>query len=316
MAIVNKIFWAVAAIEAAFFVVAFVITLNESGHSDGGKEMTLFFFILLPLLVLGVVSLIFWKTSSPILHIILLIATTVPVALLARQWITTRIDDRASASGSYIFTDPTLQKFLAAIHDLDTKKVRDLAAHVDINAVGGDNSTPLTFAVQNAATVEAKAEATSGQQEMISLLLSLGAKPAPALERACGMTHSEVLRLLLEAGADPNTVIGNGDMKEPVFYACFRSEHPTENLRLLSQKGANLDSPSYDGKTAIWTAAMYSRWDAAAFLLDQGANLEATAPDGKTVRSHVQEEVTRQSGYYQNQNVPEDLQKFAARLKQ
>ncbi len=31
-------------------------------------------------------------------------------------------------SGSYIYTDPTLQKFLAAIHDLDAKKVRDLAA--------------------------------------------------------------------------------------------------------------------------------------------------------------------------------------------
>jgi hypothetical protein len=316
VATVNKVFWAIAAVEAAFFVVAFVMTLNQGGHSDGGQEMALAFQIALPFLVLAVASLIFWKTSSPTLHIILLIAMTVPVALLARQWIHSFIDARASASGSYLFTDPALQKFLAAIHDLDTKKVRDLATRVDINSAGENSSTPLTFAVQNAATAEAKAQPAAGQQEMISLLLSLGAKPAPALEYACGMTHSDVLRLLLEAGADPNTIVGQQDMKEPVFYACFRSEHPTENLRLLSQKGANLDAPSYDGKTAIWAASIYSRWDAALFLLDHGANLDAITPDGKTVRSHVQEETARQIGYHEKGTVPEPLQQFAARLKE
>ncbi len=316
MAIVNKIFWVLAALEAAFFVVAFVITLNESGHSDGGKEMGLFFLIFLPFLVLGVVSLIYWKTNSPTLHVILLVATAVPAALLARQWITTTIDNRHAAAGSYIFTDPTLQKLLAAIHNLDAKQVRDLAARVDINAVGENNSTPLAFAAQDAATAEAKAQPIGGHLEMISLLLSLGAKPTPGLEFACGMRQSDALRLLLDAGGDPNSLIGYGDRKEPVFYACFRSEHPTENLKLLSQKGANFDLLSADGKTPVWMAAIFSRWEAGMFLLDNGAKLDAVASDGKTIRSHVQEETDRQIGYFQNQNVPEDLQKFAARVKQ
>ena len=315
MAIVNKIFWAVAALGAAFFLIAFVITLNESGHSDGGKEMTLFFLIILPFLALGVVSLIYWKTSSPALHIMLLIATIVPVVLLARQWTTNLIYERRFASGMYVFTDPTLQKFLAAIHDLDAKQVRDLAGKVDINAVGESSTTPLSFAIQNAANADTKAQPMSGHLEMISLLLSLGAKPMAGLEHACAMPHTDVLRMLLDAGADPNTLIGSGDRKEPVFYACLRSEQPMEKLRLLSQKGANLDLPSADGKAAIWMAAIYARWDAATFFLDRGANLDAVAGDEKTVGSHVQEEVTRQIGYYQNQNVPEDLQKFAARLK-
>jgi hypothetical protein len=315
MAIVNKIFWIIAALEAAFFVVAFVVTLNESGHADGGKEMSLIFQIGLPFLVLGIVSLIYWKVTSPTFRVILLIAMTVPLALLARQWINHFIYARRADSGSYIFSDATLQKFMAAIHDLDTKKVRELSSLIYINAVGENNSTPLIFAVQNAATAETKGQPMGGQLEMISLLLSLGAQPAPALEYACGMTHSDVLRLLLDAGADPNTLIGQENMKEPVFYACFRSEHPEDNLQLLSQKGAKLDLPSAGGKTAIWMAAIYQRWEAATFLLDHGANLEAVAPDGKTVREHVQEETARQIGYYQDGNVPEDVLKFNARMK-
>jgi hypothetical protein len=313
MAIVNKIFWVIAALEAAFFVVAFVMTLNASGHADGGKEMSLIFQIGLPLLVLAVVSLIYWKTNSPTLHVILLIAVTVPVGLLGRQWAMGFIYDRRAATGSYIFTDRSLQKLLAAIHNLDEKQVRDLAGRVDINAAGENNFTPLTFAVQNAANAETKAQPMGGQLEIISLLLSLGAKPSPALEFACGMSHSDVLRLLLDAGADPNTLIGTENMRDPVFFACLGSP---ENLRLLSQKGANLEVPSYDGKTGIWAASMYSRWDTALFLLDHGANLDTVMPDGKTVRLHVQEEAAKQIGYYQNVNVPEPLQQLAARLKQ
>jgi hypothetical protein len=316
VAILNKIFWTVAALEAAFFVVAFVITLNENGHSDGGKEMSLFFLIILPFVALGVVSLIYWKTNSPTLHVILLIATTVPAVLLARQWITNIVYERQFASGRYYFSDPALQKFAAAIHNLDAKQVRDLAGRVDINAVGEGNITPLTFAVQNAANADIKAQPMGGHLEMISALLSLGAKPTPALEHACAMPHSDVLRMLLEAGADPNTVLNRGDLKEPVFYTCLRSSNPTENLQLLSQKGVSFDAPSYDGKTAIWAASIYSRWDTALFLLDHGASLDAIAPDGKTVRSHVQEEADRQMASYQNMKVPEDLQQLAARLKQ
>lgn len=313
MAIVNKIFWVIAALEAAFFVVAFVMTVNESGHADGGKEMSLIFQIGLPLLVLSVVSLIYWKTNSLTLHVILLIAVTVPIGLLGRQRAMNFIYDRRAATGSNIFTDRSLQKLLAAIHNLDAKQVRDLAARVDINAVGEYDATPLTFAVQSAATEEGKAQPMGGQLEMISLLLSLGAKPSPALEYACGMSHSDVLRLLLDGGADPNTLRGPENMKVPVLFSCFPS---TEKLRLLSQKGANVNLPSFDGQTAIWAASMFSQWDAALFLLDHGANLDTVMPDGKTVRSHVQEETAKQIGNYQNVNVPEPLQQLAARLKQ
>ncbi len=154
-----------------------------------------------------------------------------------------------------------------------------------------------------------------GQLEMISLLLSLGAKPAPALEYACGMTHSDVLLLLLDAGADPNTLIGQENMKEPLFYACFRSEHPLDNLRLLSQKGANLDAPSFDGKNGDLGSrnlfAMGCRFLPAGSrrksrcYCPRRKNSQVACPGGDGSSNRL----------LPNQNVPEELQKLAARLK-
>jgi hypothetical protein len=321
VAIVNKIFWTIAALEAAFFIVAFVMTLNESGHNDGGREMALAFQIALPFLVLAVVSLIYWKTDSLTLHVILLIATTVPVALLAKQWITHFTDPRKFATGSGIFGDRTLSKLLAAIYDLDTKKVRELASRVDINAVGDGelasstgsrDVTPLGFAAQKLGQAGETADQTAARVEMMKLLLSLGAKPDPALKYACASNNADAVRLLLDAGANPNLLVAQFEKKQPVFYSCLSS---LENLRLLAAKGAKFDLPSADGTAAIQTAAMFGNWDAALFFLDHGANLEAVSPDGKTVRAHVEEETDKFIGYHKNEKIPDDLQQFAAKLK-
>jgi hypothetical protein len=322
MAIVNKIFWVIAALEAAFFVVAFVMTLNASGHADGGKEMSLIFQIGLPFLVLGIVSLIYWKTNSPTLHIILLIAMTAPLALLANQWITHFTDPRKFATGSGIFDDRTLSKLLAAIYDLDTKKVRELASRVDINAVGdgelagsigSGDVTPLGFAAQKLGRAGETAGQTAARVEMMKLLLSLGARPGPALKYACASANADAVGLLLDAGADPNLLVAQFEKKQPVFYSCLSS---IENLRLLASKGGKFDLPSADGTAAIQTATMFGNWDAALFFLDHGANLEAVSPDGRTVRSHVEEETDKFIGYYKNEKIPDNLQQFAAKLKQ
>ena len=57
-----------------FFVAASrSLTAMEGGpNPDGGKGMALTFQIALPFLILAVVAVIYWKTNSPALHIILL----------------------------------------------------------------------------------------------------------------------------------------------------------------------------------------------------------------------------------------------------
>ena len=120
VSVVNTIFWSLAALEAVFFVVAFVYTAAEGGpNPNGGKGMALIFQIALPFLILAIVSLIYWKTNSPALHIVLLIAVIVPIVLLAGQWLRGPLMDRDIAAGGYLYKDPKMKKFVAAVASLD-----------------------------------------------------------------------------------------------------------------------------------------------------------------------------------------------------
>lgn len=67
VALVNKMFRTITAFEGIFFVAAFFFfTAAQRGQNpDGGREMGLVFPILLPILILGAMSLLFWKTNSP-----------------------------------------------------------------------------------------------------------------------------------------------------------------------------------------------------------------------------------------------------------
>src|SRR5271156_1194630 len=49
VSVVNKIFWSLAALEAVFFVAAFILTAMEGGpNPNGGKGMALIFQIAVP----------------------------------------------------------------------------------------------------------------------------------------------------------------------------------------------------------------------------------------------------------------------------
>jgi uncharacterized membrane protein len=128
VALVNKVYWGIAAIEALFFAIAFFVTANQGGQDpNGGKSMALVFQIGAPFLVLCIVSFVYWKTDSSVLHVVLLIAVTLPMVLLAGQWIRGPLMDRDIAVGGYIFDERQMKSFVRAIAELNVQKVR--AAH-------------------------------------------------------------------------------------------------------------------------------------------------------------------------------------------
>ena len=294
MTLLNKIYWSIVIIEVLAFLVLFVATLGPSpnaGGNDGGKEMNLVFGIILPMVVLGVVSLIYWKTSSQVLHVILLLVVTAPVALMANVWIIRPwMDQRTGETGSWYYKDPVLKTFLAAISRLDTNQVRELAKRVDINAVselGGTGFTPLVFAVKRAVEKDTKGRPGTGRMDMVRLLLSLGAKPNPALVSACEDGSGEVMRLLLDAGADPNHRVGEGEFEEPAFFACLSRPAGLESLKVLTDRGANLDVVTANGRRPIKAAALYACWETVLFLHERGAKLDAPETNGMTVAESV-----------------------------
>lgn len=271
MSVVNKIFWGVAALEAVFFVVAFVYTAAEGGaNPNGGKGIALIFQIALPFLILAVVSLIYWKTNSPVLHIVLLIAVIVPIVMLAGQWLRGPLMDRDIAAGGYLYRDPKMKKFVAAVANLDEQKVRELAQGTDVNQPGENGETPLKFAIEKA-----------GNLDMIRLLLSLGAKPDSALPTAYASNKNEIVDLLLDNGANPNYKDEEGT---PAF---FYGLSPTEeHLRLLAQKGTDLNAVDAKGEGVLIHFATFSAWQSMLYFLELGAK-DTPMPSGKTAAKMV-----------------------------
>jgi hypothetical protein len=288
MALVNKIFWSIAAAEALFFIVAIAMTAMQSGpNPDGGKGMSMIFGGVAPFLLLAIIAFIFWKTSSPTLHIILLIAVTIPAAMLAGQWLRGPLMDRDIAVGGYLYTDSKMKKFVAAVAKMDAQTVRALAPGIDVNTQGLNGTTPLVFAVEKVATAGDSQETTAKRLEMVRLLVSLGARPEVGLPTACASDNREVIGVLLELGANPNYKDVEGT---PAFFYCSGNPAGLEKLRLLSQKGADFNALDHNGTGALINAATFSQWDKMLFFLEHGVHDTATV-NGKNAAAMVRQSI-------------------------
>jgi ankyrin repeat protein len=102
-----------------------------------------------------------------------------------------------------------------------------------------------------------------------------------ALHLAAFFGHAKAVRLLLEAGADPNAV-GTSEQIGPV--QPLHSAAATGRLecaRLLLERGANVNSRQGGGFTALHAAAASSDVKLARLLLAAGADPSARTDDGQ-----------------------------------
>jgi len=76
-------------------------------------------------------------------------------------------------------------------------------------------------------------------------------------------------RLLLEQGADPNTVSGWGS---PFIYWCAE-KGKNDLIDLALEKGADINATNKSGETALHRAAYVGKVDVIDHLIDRGANI-------------------------------------------
>lgn len=100
------------------------------------------------------------------------------------------------------------------------------------------------------------------------------------LVMAAYLGHSEIVRMLLEAGADVKAV--DPGMKATALHAASYAGR-TEAAKLLVQHGIEIDKQGpYNGYTALHDAIWQNNVDVARVLIDAGANLTLKSNDGKT----------------------------------
>jgi hypothetical protein len=80
---VNKAFWVIVSFDAALFLFLLIATLAQRGANGGGREMALFFGVLLPGAVIGLAVLLYVMSSSTTWRLIALLIVAGPGLLLA-----------------------------------------------------------------------------------------------------------------------------------------------------------------------------------------------------------------------------------------
>jgi ankyrin repeat protein len=107
---------------------------------------------------------------------------------------------------------------------------------------------------------------------------------APDMRRSTALAapvstgDTEVVRLLLQAGADPNRPLprDDGDPPWPAVYAAIQSGCPAELVELLLGHGADPDAPGPDGRSPYRLATSLGRSDLADLLRRYRARDDAT----------------------------------------
>ncbi len=275
-------FWIVAAIDAALLLVFLAMTLQQHspGGNDGGREMGLFFFIIVPACVLAIAMLMFHFSASPWVKGLALFIVLVPGVWFAQSRVRDVLIDRsieADRTGAGYFESEAMRRMGVAVVQRDVATLMRLGPTVDVNAAGRD-MTLLALAVRSA---DAR---TSDGSEMpvVRALLALGARTDSAMHVACVRSDSVLLEALLAAGGNPNLRIGDG---EPLVFDTMSSITP-DNFRRLARSGLDLNSKSRDGPLPV-QLAIYRRWDLLAIAIELGADMSAKRPDGRHVAGEL-----------------------------
>jgi ankyrin repeat protein len=91
--------------------------------------------------------------------------------------------------------------------------------------------------------------------------------------------HPEVVRLLLDSGADRNAIAGNASRVTPLHSAA--SSRQLAIMTMLLQAGADANARQSGGWTALHSAAHQDNPDAVRLLLSHGADPTLAADDGR-----------------------------------
>lgn len=117
-----------------------------------------------------------------------------------------------------------------------------------------------------------------------SLVNAIGSDGFTPLGLAAFFRAPDVVRLLLERGADPSLAARNRLAVTPLHSAVATDAAPVDVsiVRMLLKAGAPVNVPHLGGGTPLHTAAFVGDPEVLRMLLDRGADPRLTTADGKT----------------------------------
>ncbi len=318
--IITILNWIVVAI-VGYLVIAETLFPTQGGDAAGrGMGKAIYYLAIIALIVLLILNLLpyalpkyiaFGLVAIPLLWIQL-----APGVRSLKRSITDRINAKP------FYEDPERERIARVLFDGKADKLKQLLQNPPPRLREPEYGNPLLMDAVEAALKFNNPEEPE-RLECIRILLAAGVSitnPDPEIRpvqiAAATSGNAEVLRILLEHGADPNA--GNFDYStgKPnavpmIFETMVTSYGARDCVRLLLEFGAdpNAIKPS-DGDhkqpSALMMAAEYGRFDLCVQLIEKGANVHYAAPDGRSMRTIMAEKDLYVDEQYSS---PEDLER-------
>ena len=306
------LFWIVAGGDMlVLLALAADTAINPSGQFAG---LVLVMFVAM-IVLLGVLMVAVALIRRPVAYGIgLALAIWPPVYWAVSYfgpWVTTPAESSLAAGHGYFQGVP--ERALAdAIVARDAAKVSALAPAAKLDAVGWNRMTFMRLALD-------EGHADPG---VVVALLKAGASPEQdqqylfgSINDGSGATsgamitgkNDKLLRAVIESGVDLNRLDLQGN---PRFLTALRWP---EGLAVMLEHGANTETESKDGKTALMWAVMLWYWPAVDVLLAHGARVDHVDHAGKSLRDLVAEKLERFRA--DRTEVPPPLADLEARLR-
>jgi hypothetical protein len=267
-------FWGLVALDLLGILLLFVLGLAAAGSTKDNPAQVALVLLILPCLPLAGSIVLFLRAASPVGRGVALLLAAAPLLILVSARGVAEVLVRANTNerGEMTFFRSGPKREIAeAIARNDARTVASLVTKSNVNATGLMGVTPLLLAAR-------QLRKTPDQHEVLRVLLEAGADPnkgaqyefplAIAIQES-GKAGIEPVKLLLDAGANPNLATSFGD---PLWFDATGQSSPLETLALLLDRGASINAVAKDESTALFSAATARNWKAALLLLQRGAD--------------------------------------------
>lgn len=287
-----RLFWIVAGVDMLVLLALAADTVVDPHGQFAGLVLAMF---VIGILLLGVIMVGVALIRRPVAYWIGLALVVWPpvywAAAYVGPWVMTPAESSLAAGHGYFEGAP--ERALAdAIVAGDATKVAALAPAANLDTVGWDRMTFMRLALDdrhaNPAVVVALLKAGADPEQDQQYLFGSMNDGSQATSGAMITGKNEtLLRAVIDAGVDLNRLDREGN---PRFLTALRWP---EGLAMMLEHGANTETESKDGKTALMWAVMLWHWPAVDVLLAHGAHAEHVDHEGTSLRDLVAEKLDR-----------------------
>jgi ankyrin repeat protein len=272
--VIRVAFWGLIALDLAGVLLLFLLGLAAAGSARTNPVQVTLLLLVLPCIPLAAAVVLFVRSTAPAWRLVALVLAAAPLLIAVSSRAIAEVQLRANTNEQgelTFFRSGPMREIAEAIARNDSSTVAALARTVDVNSTGMSDMTLLVVAMR-------QLRRTPEQQAALRLLLEAGADPNKGAQyelplaiaiQVAGKTGPEPVKLLLDAGAKPNLATSFG---VPVYFSATGQSSSLETLTMLLDRGADVNAMGPKGETALFSAAATRNWKAALLLLERGAD--------------------------------------------